>query len=79
MGDPNIHCGSCRDVSTFPTLLLFVRAEESGVVALLNHNKCYPRLVVWLKLDASFSDGGQFMLQHMWELAFTYLFKKFQI
>ena len=57
MSDSDINSRSSRDVARLSTLLLLVRAEQTGVVALLHDDERDAWLVVRLQLDAGFSDG----------------------
>ena len=50
VSDPDVHGGSGGDVPALAALLLLVGAEQSGVVTLLDHDKCDAGLVVCLEL-----------------------------
>ena len=50
VSDTNIHRGPGWNVPALTALLLLVRAEQSGVVTLLDHDECDPGLVVSLQL-----------------------------
>lgn len=71
MGDPDVHGGSRRNVSTFSALFFFVCAEKSGMMTFLNHNEGDAGLVIWFKLNASLPDGGKLVLKDMKELSFA--------
>lgn len=69
MGDACIHRSTGRDVAGLARLLLLVRAEETRMMTLLDHNECDAWLVIRLQLDTSLADGRQFVLQDSAELA----------
>ena len=51
VSDAHVHRGPGGDVAALAALLLLVRAEEAGVVALLHHDERDAGLVVCLELD----------------------------
>ena len=51
VSDAHVHRGPGGDVPALAALLLLVRAEEAGVVALLHHDERDAGLVVCLELD----------------------------
>ena len=52
VSDADVHGGPGGDVPALAALLLLVRAEEAGVVALLHHDERDAGLVVGLQLMA---------------------------
>ena len=50
VSDTNVDCGTSGNVPGLAALLLLVRAEQSGVVTLLDHNESDSRLVVGFQL-----------------------------
>jgi len=72
MGDANINSGACWNVARLATLLLFLGAEEPGVVALLYHYEGDAGLIIGLQFYTGLPDGGELMLQDLYKLAFTH-------
>ena len=50
VSDTNVDCGTGGDVPGLAALLLLVRAEQTGVVTLLDHDEGDSRLVVSFQL-----------------------------
>lgn len=48
MCDAHIDGGACGNIARFAALLLLLRAEESSMMALLHHNECDARPILWL-------------------------------
>jgi len=71
VSDTNVDGGTSGDVPGLAALLLLVRAEQTGVVTLLDHDEGDSRLVVGFQLDTSFSNGCEFVLQNVHELSLT--------
>ena len=69
VGDAHVHGRPRGDVPGLPALLLLVRAEQTGVVTLLDHDERDAGLVVRLQLDAGLADGRQLVLEHVGELS----------
>ena len=63
MCDADVDSGAGGDIARLAGLLLLVRAEQAGVVSLLDHDKRDARLVVGLQLDACFSNGYKYRNQ----------------
>lgn len=65
VGDVGVHSGPCWDVTTLPNPLILVSTEQAGVMALLHHNICDPRLVVFFQFDACISNGKQLIVKNL--------------
>ena len=65
MGDANINSGACWNVARLATLLLFLGAEEPGVVALLYHYEGDAGLIIGLQFYTGLPDGGELMLENL--------------
>ena len=61
MCDPHVNSRACRNVARPSDLVLAIGAEESSVVAFLDHDKRDSRLVVTLQLHAGFTNRSQLM------------------
>lgn len=52
-------------LSFFTHPLILVSTEQAGVMALLHHNICDPRLVVFFQFDACISNGKQLIVKNL--------------
>lgn len=62
MRDSSVDCRTGGNVSRFSRLFLFVRAEKSGVMTLLDYDKGDTGLVIRFQFDARLANSGQFVL-----------------
>ena len=65
VGDADVDGRAGRNVARLSGLLFLVRAEQSGVVPLLNDDERDSGLVVGLQLDAGLSDCRELVLQNL--------------
>ena len=61
MCDADVDGGAGGDIARLAGLLFLVRAEQAGVVTLLDHDERDARLVVGFQLDACLSNGYKYM------------------
>lgn len=71
MCDSDIDSGAGRNVEGFPDLILLVDSEETSVVTFLNSDEGDSWLVTTFEHHTSLSDGSEFALENVQELAFT--------
>ena len=65
VSDADVDSRAGRNIARLSGLLFLVRAEESGVVPLLNDDERDSGLVVGLQLDAGLSDCRELVLQNL--------------
>lgn len=65
MTNSHVNGGSGRNISTFPTPVFLVPAEESGVMTLLHDNESDTRLVANFKHGTSFPNCSKFRGQDL--------------
>lgn len=61
-----------RNIECLANLIFLVNRKQTSVVTLLNSNESDSGLIAALQSQASFSDGSQFMLKNIQELALAY-------
>lgn len=59
VGDSYIHGGTSGNVTALSNKILFVSAEQAGVVPLLHHDKSDTGLIAHFQLHTRLSDGSQ--------------------